>query len=175
MKKRIFLLTAVAVIALFTLCACGNQNTNTPPTTPNQSTGQTEQNNDDNKKPNSESENTTTATDGTYSKSRSQTIKEAMSDAREIWVMVNGDMAYIALDIASEDSTGEAADVKEQAAQIALNADNKLTDVYVSADADTLTRVKDTFKDLTDGKPISGLSTEITNLFTRITPTASSK
>ena len=55
MKKRIFLLTAVAVIALFTLCACGNQNTNTPPTTPNQSTGQTEQNNDDNKKPNSES------------------------------------------------------------------------------------------------------------------------
>lgn len=179
MKKRIFLLTAVAVIALFTLCACGNQNTNTAPNTPNQSTGQTEQNNDDNKKPNSESENTTTATDGTYSKSRSQTIKEAidseMSDAREIWVMVNGDMAYIALDIASEDSTGEAADVKEQAAQIALNADNKLTDVYVSADADTLTRVKDTFKDLTDGKPISGLSTEITNLFTRITPTASSK
>lgn len=78
MKKRIFLLTAVAVIALFTLCACGNQNTNTPPTTPNQSTGQTEQNNDDNKKPNSESENTTTATDGTYSKSRSQTIKEAI-------------------------------------------------------------------------------------------------
>ena len=147
MKKRIFLLTAVAVIALFTLCACGNQNTNTPPNTPNQSTGQTEQNNDDNKKPNSESENTTTATDGTYSKSRSQTIKEAidseMSDAREIWVMVNGDMAYIALDIAS--------------------------------DADTLTRVKDTFKDLADGKPISGLSTEITNLFTRITPTASSK
>lgn len=64
--------------------------------------------------------------------------------------MVNGDMAYIALDIASEDSTGEAADVKEQAAQIALNADNKLTDVYVSADADTLTRVKDTFKDLAD-------------------------
>ena len=51
----------------------------------------------------------------------------------------------------------------------------KLTDVYVSADADTLTRVKDTFKDLADGKPISGLSTEITNLFTRITPTASSK
>lgn len=179
MKKRIFLLTAVAVLALFTLCACGNQDNNTTPTTPNQSTDQTKQNTDANKNSDSESENTTTASGGTYSESRSQAIKEAinseMSDASEIWVMVNGDMAYIALDINAKGTAAESKNIKEQAAQIALNADDKLTDVYVSADADTLTRVKDTFKDLTDGKPISGLSAEITNLFTRITPTSTAE
>lgn len=177
MKKRIFLLTAVAVLVLFVLSACGNdQNNNSSANIPNQSTtmpNQTPSNTDD--KQNSADDNMNEQ--NIYSESRSEAIKSAITSeikATEAWVMVSDNTAYIALDV-SEDSSQESSDIKEEAAKIAMNTDKDITDVYVTADSDTLSRVKDTFKDLADSKPISGLTAEIMNLFTHITPSNTAK
>lgn len=175
MKKRI-VPVAIVLLTLFSLSACGNDKTTTPstPTTPNQNITDSTNNTTT---PNTSSDDTTTQ--DIYSESRTQTIKDAIdtevSQANETWVMVSGDMAYIALDIKADDTAKETTDIKEEVAQIVFNTDNDITDVYISADADTLSRVKETFKDLTNGKPISGLTAEITNMFTRITPTHSEK
>ena len=180
MKKRIFLLTAVAVLALFVLSACGNdQNNNSSTNTPNQSTTMPNQTTDNTDDEQNSTNDSNTDEQNIYSESRSEAIKDAItseiSQANEAWVMVSDNTAYIALDIKSEDTASESSDVKEEAAKIAMNTDSDLTDVYVTADADTLTRVKDTFKDLSNGKPISGLTAEIMNLFTRITPSNTTK
>ena len=89
--------------------------------------------------------------------------------------MVMGNSAYVALDIDSQDTSGEAADIKNQVAEIVMNTDSEITDVYLSEDADSFTRIKDAFTDLTNGEPIRGMTSEISNLFTRITPEKISK
>lgn len=179
MKKRILLLAALAVVALFVLSACGNDQNNNSSVTPNQSTTQPNQTpNMTADKPNSASDNTAKE-QNIYSESRSQAIKDAItseiSNANEAWVMVSDNTAFIALDIKAEDNATESSDIKEEVAKIVLNTDKDITDVYITADADTLTRLKDTFKDLANGKPISGLTAEIMNLFTRITPSKTTK
>lgn len=174
MKKHL-VPVALILLTLFSLSACGNDKTNTPatPTTPNQNTTDSTPNNS------STTPSDDNDTQNIYSESRTQAIKDAITteitQANDIWVMVGGDMAYIALDIKADDTAKETTDIKEEVAQIVFNTDSDITDVYISADADTLTRAKDIFKDLTNGKPIAGMTDEITNMFTRITPTHSEK
>ena len=188
MKKRLLLLTVILILGLTVLTACSNdeQNGNTNdqnPTTQNSTDMNGTNGMMDNQTTNNSANDTqmgqnmtdnNTANDETYNESRSQAINDAIksevSQAKDVWVMVVGNSAYIALDIDSQDTSAEAGDLKDQVAEIVMNTDSQISDVYISEDADSFTRIKDTFTDLTNGKPVSGLTSEITNLFTRITP-----
>lgn len=180
MKKRI-VPVAIVLLTLFSLSACGNDNNNDSANNPSNSNTPNQNITDttpgDTTTPNTSSDDADTQ--DIYSESRTQALKDAIntevSQANETWVMVSGDMAYIALDIKSTDTAAETDNIKEEVSQIVFNTDSDITDVYISADADTLSRVKETFKDLANGKPISGLTAEITNMFTRITPTHTEK
>jgi len=187
MKKRFLCLTVVLILSLgiLTACSSSDQNSNTGtqnPTTQGGTQGMLENSNNptDNAQNNQARSATNSATDNnTYNESRSKALIDAVSaeiaQAKDVWVMVVGNMAYVALDIPAEDTSTDTTDIKSQVSEIIMNADEDITDVYVLADADSFTRIKDTFADLTNGKPISGMSEEITNLFTRITPSRDSR
>jgi YhcN/YlaJ family sporulation lipoprotein len=58
------------------------------------------------------------------------------------------------------------ADVEKKAKQ----ADNRITRVVVTADPDMVSRIKGIFKDIGNGKPISGFTDELNEMMNRITP-----
>ena len=194
MKKRLLLLTVILVLGLTVLTACSNDEQNGNANDQNPTTQNTTDPNNtnggmmDNQTTNNSARDTqmgqdmtanNTSDDETYNESRSQAINDAIksevSQAKDVWVMVMGNSAYVALDIDSQDTSGEAADIKNQVAEIVMNTDSEITDVYLSEDADSFTRIKDAFTDLTNGEPIRGMTSEISNLFTRITPEKISK
>ena len=193
MKKRLLLLTVILVLGLTVLTACSNdeQNGNTNdqnPTTQNSTDmngtngmtdNQTTTNSTNDTQMGQNIADTTTTGDETYNESRSQAINDAIksevSQAKDVWVMVMGNNAYIALDIDAQDDSVDAMNIKNQVAEIVMNTDSEIRDIYLAEDADSFTRIKDAFTDLTNGKPVSGMTDEIVNLFTRITPDKISK
>ena len=58
------------------------------------------------------------------------------------------------------------ADVEKKAKQ----ADNRITRGVVTADPDMVSRIKGIFKDIGNGKPISGFTDELNEMMNRITP-----
>jgi len=96
---------------------------------------------------------------------------EDMEDVEEATVIISGSTAYIGIDM-DESLQGRMTDtLKQKVIDKAKEADKMLSRVYVSADSDTVTRLKNYARDIEDGKPISGIIRQIDELFRRPAPT----
>lgn len=89
----------------------------------------------------------------------------------EATVIVSGVTAYVGIDM-DKDIEGEMTDeLKQKVIDTAQSADKVLTRVYVTADADTVQRLRNYAKDIERGQPATGLIRQIEELFRRPAPT----
>ncbi len=96
---------------------------------------------------------------------------EDLKDVEDATAIVSGSTAYIGIDM-NEDLQGKMTDaLKQRVINRAEETDRMLTRVYVSADSDTVTRLRKFADDIEDGKPISGIIRQIDEMFRRPAPT----
>ncbi len=85
-------------------------------------------------------------------------------------VALSGTDAYVGLDLKS-DITGKQTDaVKKDVVNRVKKADKRLTNVYVSTDIDTVTRIKKVAQGINQGKPLSSFTNELAEIGRRIAP-----
>lgn len=105
---------------------------------------------------------------------RAETLKdriEDLSDIKSATVVVSGNTAYVGVDIAAKLQGKMTDQLKEKVIDKAKQTDTGLSRVYVSADVDTISRLKNYAKDIRDGKPISGIIQQVDEMFRRPAPT----
>lgn len=86
-------------------------------------------------------------------------------------VALSGTDAYVGLDLKSG-VTGKKTDaVKKDVVNRVKKADKRLTNVYVSTDIDTVTRIKKVANGIGQGKPLSSFANELAEIGRRIVPT----
>jgi YhcN/YlaJ family sporulation lipoprotein len=96
---------------------------------------------------------------------------EDLDNIEDATVIISGSTAYVGVDM-DENLQGRMTDaLKERVIDRAKKTDMMLNRVYVSADSDTVTRLKNYAKDIEDGKPISGIIQQIDEIFRRPAPT----
>ena len=96
---------------------------------------------------------------------------EDLEGIEDATVIISGSTAYVGVDMEA-DMQGRMTDVmKQRVTDRAKKSDMMLTRVYVSADSDTVTRLRNYARDIEDGKPISGIIRQIDEMFRRPAPT----
>ena len=85
-------------------------------------------------------------------------------------VVLSKTMAYVGIDLKANIEASKTKSIKKEVAAKVKNADKRLTKVYVSADADVVTRIKKIAKGIEQGKPISSFTREIAEIGRRIAP-----
>lgn len=85
-------------------------------------------------------------------------------------VALSGTDAYVGLDL-KPGVTGKKTDaVKKDVVNRVKKADKRLTNVYVSTDIDTVTRIKRVAQGIAQGKPLTGFTNELAEIGRRIVP-----
>ena len=168
MKRRLFLILIVSLLAILLAAGCAPQRRPTPDTPPAPQQRVPLPNTPEgpaNRVPNADPREDERRAD------RLEDRIEEMKDVDEATVVVNGSTAYIGIDM-DENLQGKMTDtLKQKVIDRAEQADKMLTRVYVSADSDTVTRLKKYAEDIEDGKPISGIIRQIDEMFRRPAPT----
>ncbi|PKM90197.1 MAG: hypothetical protein CVU87_03105 [Firmicutes bacterium HGW-Firmicutes-12] len=161
MKRKIFALTMIMlmVVSILSLSACSVQNrpgpvepTPTPNTTPNTM-------------PN------TNQADEDVAKSKQLADRiSTMEEINSATVVVTGSKAWVGVDLQANAGTEVTEEVKTKITQMVKNQANNIRTVYVTADADTVSRLRNVARDTTAGKPISGFMDELNKITNRIMP-----
>lgn len=101
-----------------------------------------------------------------------QRIADRVSDLEEVntaTVIVSANMAWVGVDLKA--NTQElTTTIKDKITRVVKNEDNNLRTVYVTADADTVTRLRNIARDIARGQPVSGFRDELNEIGRRITP-----
>lgn len=84
-------------------------------------------------------------------------------------VVISGNQAWIGEDAAANMQVTD--QVKDRISALVKEMDQSVDTVYVTADADTVTRIRNIADDIAAGKPISGFINELNEIAGRITPT----
>jgi YhcN/YlaJ family sporulation lipoprotein len=159
MKRKIFVLVMIIlmVISILSISACSAQNrpgpvepTPTPNTTPDPSQADE---------------------DVTMSNKLADRIS-TMEEINSATVVVSGSKAWVGVDLQADAGTEVTEEVKTKITQMVKNQANNIRTVYVTADADTVTRLRNVARDITAGKPISGFMDELIDITKRIMPSA---
>ncbi len=96
-------------------------------------------------------------------------VKE-LEGVDDVTVIVSGVNAYVGVDM-DEDMQGRMTNTMEQRViDTAQSADRMLTRVYVTADVDAVTRLRNYSRDIERGEPITGLINQIEEIFRRPAP-----
>ncbi len=104
---------------------------------------------------------------------RAEILENRIEDLKDVinaTVIVSGNTAYVGVDIDAKLQGKMTDQLKEKVIDEAKRTDTLLSKVYVSADADTMTRLKNYAKDIRDGKPISGIIQQVDEMFRRPAP-----
>lgn len=184
-KRNVIFLFALCTLCVVVLAGCANRTQEIAPNqnptdnslTPETNNQATRNRNVDNMpndntltSPDSNS-NTPESTINPDAKALADTIVKEIPEVKDAHVFLMETAAYVALDIERTADGIEASQLKEQVINLLKEKESKITNVYVTEDADTFTRFGEIAKDLANGKPISGFMDEIKNFFTRVTPT----
>jgi YhcN/YlaJ family sporulation lipoprotein len=106
---------------------------------------------------------------------KARALAEKISDLKNInsaTVVVSGNKAWVGVDLAAKMENKMTNAMKNEITKLVKKEDKNITTVYVTADADTVTRLRNIAKDIAAGKPISGFINELNEIGRRITPSA---
>lgn len=106
----------------------------------------------------------------TEAKKLADMIKDKNDKVNAATVLLTGNVAYVGIDLKADLGSGEADKVKNEVGKMVKKEQTNINTVYVTEDADTYTRLQVMAKDVREGKPISGFTNELKNLFQRVTP-----
>lgn len=87
-------------------------------------------------------------------------------------VVIAGTTAYVGVDQKAGAEKGETERVKRDVSNAVKKAEPRLTAVYVSSDADTVTRLRRIADGIAAGQPVSAFDSELAEIAKRLSPTA---
>ncbi|MGI6145066.1 MAG: YhcN/YlaJ family sporulation lipoprotein [Peptococcia bacterium] len=93
-----------------------------------------------------------------------------MKDVNSATVVISENQAWVGVDLASGLEDEMTDEMKNEITSLVKKEDKEIDTVYVTADADAVTRIKNIARDVADGKPISGFIDELNEIGRRITP-----
>lgn len=100
-------------------------------------------------------------------------IAESITKMEEInsaTVVLAENRAWVGVDLKAQ-STNEVTDnVKEEITRMVKSADSSIDTVYVTADADTVTRLRNMARDIGEGRPVSGFMNQLEQIAKRVAP-----
>lgn len=88
------------------------------------------------------------------------------------YTAIAGSMAYIGVDQKAGTEKGETDRIKREVSDEAKKAEPRLTDIYVSSDADTVTRIRKVAEGIAAGQPVSAFDSELAEIVKRMSPTS---
>ncbi|MCL6560230.1 MAG: YhcN/YlaJ family sporulation lipoprotein, partial [Firmicutes bacterium] len=88
-------------------------------------------------------------------------------------VVIAGTTAYVGVDEKADLEKGETERVKRDVSNEVKKAEPRLTAVYVSSDADTVTRLRRIADGIAAGQPVSAFDRELAEIAKRLSPTSS--
>lgn len=111
----------------------------------------------------------TTSTAGDRAKQISQDVAKE-KNIKSATCVVTGDTALVGLQF-DEQFKGDVTDsIKKSVDKRVKKIDSSIKRVVVTADPDLLSRIKTVAKDIENGKPLSGFTTEVEEIIRRINP-----
>lgn len=96
---------------------------------------------------------------------------ERMPEVNDAWVVLTGNTALVGIDVNANVTGQRLNDLKAEITRKVKAQTNEITDVTVSADADSVTRIRNVAQGIADGRPISGFANEIAEITRRLAPT----
>lgn len=116
---------------------------------------------------------TPTRVDNRQYVNRARRIADNVADLKEIesaTCVISGNTAIIGVQF-SEQYKGKMTDeIKKKIDQVVKKTDTRISRVAVTADPDLVSRIRDIFRDIGRGRPLSGFVKEINELLNRIQP-----
>jgi len=85
-------------------------------------------------------------------------------------VVISGNTAYVGVDISAQAEKGKTDRIKSDVAKVVKSKENRLTNVLVSTDADTTTRLKKIADGLAKGQPMTAFNREMAEIARRMSP-----
>jgi YhcN/YlaJ family sporulation lipoprotein len=98
-----------------------------------------------------------------------------VNGVKEATVVITGNTALVGVDLASNTPTSQINTIQEQVATNIKQADSRITNVSVTADADMVTKIKNIGQGIAQGKPITTFTQQIDDLMKRIGPAMSGR
>ena len=125
----------------------------------------------DNNTPNMNNENNNNEYDETQSR-RIADIAADVKGVKNATVVITGDTAYVGIDMDKDLENDETDRLKKKVADAIKDEADGIDRVYVSADVDSVQRLREIGRDVRGGRPISGFLDELTEMFRRPIPRA---
>lgn len=91
-----------------------------------------------------------------------------IQNIRAATVVISGNTAWVGVDLNANVQMTDA--LKDEIANMVKNDDKTIQNVFVTADADTVTRLKNIANELAAGRPVSGFVNELNEISQRINP-----
>jgi len=116
---------------------------------------------------------TRTGTGNTQYVDRARRIADKVADLKEIksaTCVISGNTAIIGVQFDKQYKGKMTDEIKKKIDQVVKKADTRINRVAVTADPDLVSRIEDIFRDIGQGKPVSGFVKEINELLNRIQP-----
>jgi len=152
--KKFWYILLIMVLLTSTTVAC----------TPAQRPGPTDQN-QEMQTPQVEQSNQ----DATRAKEIASRIDQEIEEINSATVVISGNQAWVGVDAyANKEVTAQ---VKDRISNLVKQLAPGVQTVYVTADADLVTRLRNIANEIAAGKPVSGFINELTEIAGRITPT----
>lgn len=104
---------------------------------------------------------------------KAQDIAEKISKMKDVnaaTVVISENQAWVGVDLAAGLENKMTDEMKKKITTLVKKEDDSIDTVYVTADADTVQRLRNIAKDVAGGKPISGFVNELKEMGRRITP-----
>ncbi len=90
---------------------------------------------------------------------------------KSAYVVVSGNMAVVGLNINRGVESTETNRIKTEVGQRLRNADRQISDVRISTDADTITRIRKISEGVNQGRPLSEFTKQLNEIVRRTAPT----
>lgn len=155
-RQRVLIIMAVLMVCLLGACT---MNQRPGPTTPNTPEMQD---------PRSQPQPSTQSSDDQRVQPVVQKVEQEVKEINSATVIIAGNQAWIGIDAKANAEISD--QTKEKIANVAKEADKGIQTVYVTADIDTVTRLRNIANDIATGKPISGFLNELAEIGNRISP-----
>jgi len=157
-RRRSMILIVITLLLLCLLSACNTQRRpdTTAPNTPNE--------NQNTQMPQNQAGDQDMAT----GQKIAERVTKDVNVVKSATVIVTGNQAWIGVDVGGNVEVDDR--LKESISNVAKEVEPNIQTVYVTADADLVTRLRNIANDIAAGKPVSGFLNELMEIAGRISP-----